>query len=131
MSENTDTLQKGYDAFARGDMDTIRSIWSDDIEWQGPDYEPLPQSGRLNGPDAVFEMFGELPQHWDDFQVTPDEFVEDGDTVVALGHTSGRAKSSGEQVKVPFAHVWRMRDGKVGRAQILEDTAVIARALGV
>jgi uncharacterized protein len=131
MSENTDTMQKGYDAFARGDMDTIRSIWTDDIEWQGPDYEPLPQSGRFNGPDAIFGMFGELPQHWEEFEVTPDEFVEDGDTVVALGHVSGRAKSSGEQVKVPFAHVWRMQNGKASRVQVLEDTAVIARALGV
>ena len=41
------------------------------------------------------------------------------------------AKSTGEQVKVPFAHVWRVRDGKVERAQILEDTAVLAEALGV
>ncbi len=131
MSENTDTMKKGYDAFARGDMDTIRSIWTDDIEWQGPDYEPLPQAGRFQGPDAIFEMFGQLPEHWDDFEVTPDEYLEDGDTVITLGHTEGRAKSTGEQVKVPFVHVWRMKDGKAQRGQILEDTAVLAKALGV
>jgi uncharacterized protein len=131
MSENTDLMQKGYDAFARGDMDTIRSIWHDDIEWQGPDYEPLPQSGRYQGADAIFEMFAQLPDHWDDFRVTPDEWLEDGETVIALGHTEGRAKSSGEHVKVPFAHVWRFRDGKAARVQILEDTAVLANALGV
>jgi uncharacterized protein len=124
-------LQKGYDAFGQGDMEAIRSIWSDDIEWQGPDYEPLPQSGRLQGPDAIFEMFGELFERWDGLTVVPDEFVEDGDTVVALGHLEGRAKESGEQVKVPFAHVWRMRDGKAERVQILEDTAVMAKALNV
>ncbi|HLL86013.1 MAG TPA: nuclear transport factor 2 family protein [Thermoleophilaceae bacterium] len=131
MSENTDALQRGYDAFGQRDLETIRSIWSDDIEWQGPDYEPLPQSGRLQGPDAVFEMFGDLFERWEGLSVVPDEFVEDGDTVVALGHLEGRAKESGEQVKVPFAHVWRMSDGKVERVQILEDTAVLAKALGV
>lgn len=131
MSENTDALRRGYDAFGQGDLETIRSIWSDDIEWQGPDYEPLPQSGRLQGPDAVFEMFGDLFERWEGLSVVPDEFVEDGDTVVALGHLEGRAKESGEQVKVPFAHVWRMSDGKVERVQILEDTAVLAKALGV
>jgi len=131
VSENTDALQRGYDAFGQRDLETIRSIWSDDIEWQGPDYEPLPQSGRLQGPDAVFEMFGDLFERWEGLSVVPDEFVEDGDTVVALGHLEGRAKESGEQVKVPFAHVWRMSDGKVERVQILEDTAVLAKALGV
>ena len=131
MSENTDLLQKGYDAFAQGDFDTIRSIWSDDIEWQGPDYEPLPQAGRFNGPDEIFEMFGELNERWDDLKVTPDEFVEDGDTIVALGHVEGRAKATGEQVKVPFAHVWRISDGTATKMQILEDTAVMAKALDV
>ena len=131
MSHNTDALQKGYDAFGQSDMDTIRSIWTDDFTWQGPDYEPLPQSGRFEGPDATFEMFGQLMEKWDDMSVVPDEFIENGDTVVALGHVQARAKSGGEQVKVPFAHVWRMRDGKAERVQILEDTAVMARALGV
>jgi len=45
VSENTDLLEKGYEAFGRGDMETIRSIWTDDFYWQGPDYEPLPHSG--------------------------------------------------------------------------------------
>jgi len=76
-------------------------------------------------------MFGDLFERWDGLSVVPDEFVEDGDAVVALGHLEGRAKESGEQVKVPFAHVWRLSDGKVERAQILEDTAVLAKALGV
>lgn len=131
MPDNTDVVKKGYDAFAKGDLDTIRSIWSDDIDWQGPEYDPLPDAGHLHGTDAVFEMFGRLAEHWDDFSVTPDEFVDDGDTVITLGHVEGQAKSSGEQVKVPFAHVWRMSGGKVERAQILEDTAVLAHALGV
>ena len=131
MSQNTDALQKGYDAFGQGDMDTIRSIWTDDFTWQGPDYGPLPQSGRFEGPGATFEMFGQLMEKWDDMSVVPDEFIENGDTAVALGHVQARAKSGGEQVKVPFAHVWRMRDGKAERVQILEDTAVMARALGV
>ena len=112
-------------------METIRSIWTDDFYWQGPDYEPLPHSGGFQGPGAVFEMFGELTEHWEGLSVVPDEFVEEGNTVVALGHVEGRAKATGEQVKAPFAHVWRLADGKAERVQILEDTAVLARAIGV
>ena len=131
MSENTDALQRGYHAFAQGDMETIRSIWTDDFEWEGPNLESLPDSGRLQGPDAVLEMFGQLLQYWNELRVTPDEFIEDGDTVVVLGHNEGSGKATGEQVKLPFAHVWRMGDGKAKRMQVLYDTGVTARVLGV
>ena len=131
MSENTDALRRGYDAFAEGDMESVRSIWTDDLQWEGPDLESLPDAGRFEGPDAVIEMFGRLPDYWDGLSVTPDEFVEDGDTVVVLGHNEGRGKATGEEIKVPFAHVWRMRDGKAERVQVLYDTGVTARALGV
>ena len=53
MSANTDALKKGYDAFAQGDMDSVRSIWTDDIEWQGPDLDSLPDAGSFTGPDAI------------------------------------------------------------------------------
>jgi ketosteroid isomerase-like protein len=34
-------------------------------------------------------------------------------------------------LKVRLVHVWRMRDGKAERVQLLYDTGVTARALGV
>ena len=48
---------------------------------------------------------------------------------MVLGHTEARTKT-GNDVKVPFVHVWRMSDGAVGRGQLLTDTAVILEALG-
>ena len=69
--------------------------------------------------------------NWDGLKVTPDEFLEDGDTVVVLGHNEGRGKSTGDEWKVPFVHAWRVRDGKAERVQLLYDTGVTARALGV
>ena len=62
-------------------------------------------------------MLGEIGDSWDDFRSTPDEFIEDGDTVVVLGHNEARAKQSGDQIKVPFVHVWRMSGGKVSRVR--------------
>jgi hypothetical protein len=45
-----------------------------------------------------------------------------------LGHTEGKTKS-GNDVKVPFVHIWRMSDGQVKRGQLLTDTAVVLAAL--
>ena len=47
----------------------------------------------------------------DDFAVVPEQFVADGDTVVALGRYGWKHKSSGELAVVKMVHVWTM-EGK-------------------
>jgi uncharacterized protein len=72
----------------------------------------------------------ETPNYWESFTVTPDEFIEQGDNAVVLGHTEAKAKETGKEVKVPFVHVWRFSDGKATEALLLTDTALVADALG-
>ena len=56
-----------------------------------------------------------------------DEFFEDGDTVVVLGHTD--VKKGDQSAKLPVVHIWRFRgDDEVCRLQILTDTLHGARA---
>ena len=124
---NTDTLRQGYEAFGRGDLDAASENWHDDIRWEGTEAD-LPGSGTHEGKDAVKQTLVEFVQAFDDVSVTPDEFLEQDDTVVVLGHTEGTPKG-GDRIKVPFVHVWRMRDGKAERVQLLTDTAVVADAL--
>ena len=130
MSENVDALKRGYEAFAQGDIETIRSLWAEDIRWEGPNSDTgIPGSGIYEGADNVLGMLGEFAQAFDQVSVAPDEFIDGGDTVVVLGHTEGTPKG-GSQVKVPFAHIWRMSGGKVNRAQTLTDTKAVADATG-
>jgi hypothetical protein len=37
----------------------------------------------------------------------PDDFIEAGDLILVLGRLRGRAKATGEEYEVHFAHVWR------------------------
>jgi ketosteroid isomerase-like protein len=52
---NVGLVRKGYDAFAKGDMATLRELLSEDVVWHGPGNNPL--SGEYRGRDAVFAMF--------------------------------------------------------------------------
>lgn len=130
MSDNTDILEEGYRAFARGDMEAVAARWDPDVEFDGPNSSRMPDAGTHRGKAEVARLFTGMRERWDDLVLSPDEFIESGETVVVLGHLEGRAKATGTQVKVPFVHVWRMRDGTVRRGQALTDTAVIAAALG-
>lgn len=129
MAGNVETLREAYEAFARGDMDTVMSAWNDDIVWEGPNAEELPGGGTHRGKQAVAAMLGEISQRWERFEAPADEFVDGGDTVVILGHVDGRTKETGKDVQVPYVHVWRMSGGKADRVLTLTDTAVVLAAL--
>ena len=127
---NVDTLQAGYEAFGRGDLDAATQDFAEDIRWENPEAPQLPNSGVTTGRDAVKQLFADLGNHWESFSITPDEFIEDGDTVVVLSHSEAQGKETGRSVKLPWVHIWRFSDGKAREVQALTDTALAAEALG-
>ena len=128
MSQNTDTLQRGYDAFNSGDAETLAGVFAEDVRWEGTNDKRVPAAGTYEGRDQALGALGEAAAAFESIKSHPDEFIEQGDTVVVLGHTEMRTKA-GKDAKVPFAHVWRMSDGVISRGQILTDTAVVVEAL--
>jgi len=65
---------------------------------------------------------------WDEFKLTPDEFFEDGDTVVVLAHTD--VKKGDASAQVPVVHIWRWEGDEIKRLQVLTDTLQTAQMLG-
>ena len=130
MAENVETLQSGYEAFARGDLDAALENFHDDVRWENPNAPQLPNAGTHEGKDAVKQVLASTADQGDDFRVAPDEFLDAGEVVVVLGHLEGKGKETGKHVKSPFVHVWRMSDGKAKRVQLLWDTALTVEALG-
>ncbi len=130
MAENVEILRGAYAAFGRGDMEGVTDTWETDIEFTGPNSSRMPGAGPHRGKEEVARVFSGMRDRWEGLVLSPDEFVEQAGTVVVLGHMEGRARATGTDVKVPFVHVWRMREGKVRRGQALTDTAVVADALG-
>lgn len=54
---NADLLRKGYDAFSKGDLDTIKNeVFSPDVVFHVAGRNPL--SGDYRGVDEVFGFFG-------------------------------------------------------------------------
>jgi len=76
-------------------------------------------------------MLGTIPEQWDEFRVSADEFHEDGDTLIVLCHVRGTAKATGRQDQWPMVQVWRMQDGKARECLTLYDTLVVGRLLDI
>jgi uncharacterized protein len=129
MSDNSEALRRGYEAFNTRDADTLAALYEDDVRWEGPNTQGIPMSGTYEGRDAVLEALGRIGDDFDQFRVSPDEMVEQGDTIVVLSHIEGRTKS-GNDLRSPGVEIYRMSGGKVKRVQSLVDTAEMKNALG-
>ncbi|HEY0909423.1 MAG TPA: DUF4440 domain-containing protein, partial [Bradyrhizobium sp.] len=49
--------------------------------------------------------------------------------VVSIGAYAGTSKATGRAMRAPFAHVWRIADGRLQRFDMHTDTLLIDRAL--
>lgn len=128
MSNNLDAAHSIYKAFGEGDIPAVLAIFSSDMHWT--EAEGGPYGGVFIGPDAVLEnVFMKLGGEWHGFSAVVEEFVSEGDTVVALGEYSGTYKATGKSFKAPFAHVWKFKDGKAVKFHQYTDTAVHQRPL--
>jgi|SRR5664279_1395955 ketosteroid isomerase-like protein len=114
MSEsNKDILRTGYEAFNRQDIPGTLALFDENIEWTEPEWTYGPPGGTLHGRDeVVHKAFEPIAEHFDSFILEPRELYGEGDTVVVVGSFKLRPKGVLETLDVPFAHVWRLRDGK-------------------
>ncbi len=125
---NLNAVQNLYAAFAQGDVPSVLGFLSPDIAWT--EAEGFPYGGTYHGPQAVLEgVFMRLGAEWDGFAAVPDEYIDGGDSVVAMGKYSGTYKATGKSFQANFAHVWKIQDGKAIRFVQYADTLLVNRAL--
>ena len=126
--DNKQIIENGYKCFATGDIPGFLATFDENIEWT--EAEGFPYGGIYTGANAIVEnVFMKLGGEWEGFTAVPDEILDAGDNIVALGHYSGKYKESGKSMKVPFAHVWTLRDGKIVKFVQYTDTLKVSEAL--
>jgi hypothetical protein len=120
---NLAVVKAVYDAFSRGAIDEVMTSMADDIEWI--EAEGAPYGGVYHGPEEVLEnVFVPLGEKWEGFAPTPERFVADGDTVVAMGTYRGTYVETGKEFEAPFAHAFDLDDGTIVRFQQYVDTVL-------
>ena len=125
---NADVIRGVYSSFALGDVPAVLGLFDPEISWT--EAAGFPYAGTYIGPNAVLEnVFMRLATEWDGFAAVPDEIVDGGETVVALGNYSGSFKATGKSMRVPFAHVYKLKDGKIVSFVQHTDTLKVSEVL--
>ena len=124
--ENTEAAKAAYEAFNKGDLDSLKDNFAEDCEWHTSD--ELPLGGTTRGRDAIMDNFAHIPDYWSDFSVEPTEFIDAGDKVIVEGTQRGTGK--GGTFEAPFLHLMEYRDGKLVRGEFEGDSAKALKALG-
>ena len=129
MPGHIDQMRQRYDEFNQGDVQSATQDWADDFVWQGSNSTELPGGGEHRGKEQALQVLQQAVGAWDEFTLSADEFFEQGDTVVVLGHTE--VKKGDNSAQTPVVHIWRWEGDQVKRLQILTDTLQAAKLLGL
>ena len=121
-------LRRIYDALLRWDVEEFARDVTHDFELILP--ETVPWGGTRHGRDGVEAYAAIFRDHVEGQWADPDDFLEAGELIVVLGRLRGRARATGEEYEVDFAHVWTLSDGVPSRCRSYFDTEPIMAALG-
>ena len=107
---NEQLLRDGYAAFEKGDLDTLRGLFADDIVWHTPGRSPV--SGDARGLDQVFGLFGKvLELSGGTLRNELHDVLANDEHAVAL--VRARGERNGKTLNDTQAHVFHVRDGRV------------------
>jgi uncharacterized protein len=110
---NAEPIRRSFDAFASGDMATMRSLVAEDTVWHIPGRGPL--AGDHYGRDAVFEMFGRLVQASEGtFTQKLHDVLASQDHAVAL--TYATARRGDHDYDSQDVWVFHLRGGEIAEA---------------
>jgi hypothetical protein len=133
--EEAEFLRAAYDAFNRGVqsgdlLSSIERFLDPEVEWRlaadQPDADQI-----YRGHEGVKRLFDRWLEAWDEWALEPEEFIDAGDAWVVPDRIHGRGRTSGVTVDVPYAHVFKLRGGKIVKVQDYSTKEQALQAVGL
>ena len=109
--ENVAVMQRAYDAFNVGDMDTLNEVFDESIAWHLPGRSSM--ADDYQGRDATLAYFGQIAERTGGtFRAELQQLASDGDHRV-VGMQRSTADRDGKHLDVSNCIVFQLEDGRV------------------
>ena len=124
---NVELVKQGYQDFAEGNVEAVLALFHPEIEWNECKGFPFVSGdGLFIGPNAIVQnVFAQIPENYEGFNIDIQELFGSGDKVVMVGHYKGVWKATGKEFKANATHVWTVKDEKATHFFQAVDTAEI------
>ena len=107
---NEELVRRAFDAFANGDVDTLRGLMDDDSVWHAPGRNPL--AGDHRGVEAILGYFARTMElTGGTFRSELHDVVANDEHVVSL--FVGRGQREGKSLEASNVLVSHVRNGKL------------------
>jgi ketosteroid isomerase-like protein len=127
---NMEAIERGLDAFNRGDLATWIAVCDPEVENIPP--REWPESAGTRGPEAIWEFFVDGASTWDEGAFEWGELIDAGpDRLVVNQRRQMRGKASGADVTWSYWVVFTFRGGRVLRFEWFRDRAEALEAAGL
>ncbi len=133
MSEqNVQAVRGLYDAFNRGDLDTLEKGFSRNLVWNEAENSLYSAGNPYRSFSAVRdEVFTPTNRDFDGFRCEVEQLLDAGNHVIGTGRYHGRCRDTGKTLSTQFCHIMHLDlDGKIDRLQEYADTLDEAQVTG-
>ena len=117
--EYVERLRFAYDAFREGGVEAIVDRVSPDFKIR--DRDSAPDRETLVGGEGIVELVRLNMEVFDELELEPVEFIDEGDVVIVVVRMRVRGRASGVAVDSEAAHLWQFAKGRAVRMQIYAD----------
>ncbi len=121
---NVKTIQLLYEAFGRGDLETILAYVTDDVDWATEaNGRGAPWYGPHRGAAGVRDFFGAFGSTMEVTEFVPVAFAATEDEVLTVVRCAATNRATGKPMAHHLHHYFKFRDGRVVYYRGSEDTA--------
>lgn len=133
MSEqdNVEVVRNLYAAFGKGDVPAILAALTPETRMHhSGSSDTVPWGSRTHtGAEEWGKFFSELNEALEPEAFEAEQYIAEGDRVVALGRYRFRARATGKSFESHWAMAWTFKDGQPIDVRVFEDTEAQANAL--
>jgi len=128
--EDVQVVLDQFAAVNERDFERAMSLYAEDVElFVAPN--AFLQGGTFTGREAVGEWFGDWFRTFEPgYHFDIEEATDLGDSVLLMASHRGRGRTSGAEVRGQTAYLYRIRDGKIVRAELHSGREDALRASG-
>jgi ketosteroid isomerase-like protein len=116
-----DVVRAVFAAFAQRDLERVLSHVHTDVEFVAVTAAEVGRTEPYRGHEGMAEYFRDVSALWDELRLTPDEFREEGQTILVTGRVHARSPS--RVVAGSTGWIWRLREGKVAYVRVYPSAA--------